>query len=373
MEKPKKHSVKKILTRLFLAVVSIVLIFVLPLVGSTTDDNLNRIYSIFLGKKSEYSGIIEIWNIDTFESGSAAKTTFLNTVARDFEKKNRGAYVMIRNLTEYECMNLLESGVRPDLFSCSYGVAKKLASATTAFDDSNFTFGAYKNFLDAGKVGDAQVAVPWCFGMYYLISTASNLESAKVDTSKKLSELALISGYTTKGKNNEKITYSLSFGSGAYTLPKIAFKTYTGSELVSTSNTTYSENAGKCTGFEAYSDFVMGKSVMLLGTQRDTYRMANRQKLGKVSDVVYELISGSTDLVQFFMLSSNTEGSKKLLAERFVEFSLLLSSQSQLSKIGMFSPTLACKSLYSEGAMSHITLENIESYKLFNVFDEVFD
>ena len=44
--------------------------------------DLKNIYGVFLGNKSKYQGIIEIWNIDSFEAGNRSKTSLLNEISK---------------------------------------------------------------------------------------------------------------------------------------------------------------------------------------------------------------------------------------------------------------------------------------------------
>ena len=85
----KKKKVFKYLKRMFISIVAIVLIVCLPSVKLKENDDLAKIYSIFLGAKSKYQGIIEIWNIDGFESGKVSKDKILNNIAEKFQEKNK--------------------------------------------------------------------------------------------------------------------------------------------------------------------------------------------------------------------------------------------------------------------------------------------
>ena len=73
-----------------------------------------HIYGAFIGNKSEYNGVIEVWNIDSFEGGTKPKVSYLEYQASRFQKENKGTYLVIRNLTEGECVNLINGGVVPD-------------------------------------------------------------------------------------------------------------------------------------------------------------------------------------------------------------------------------------------------------------------
>ena len=63
-------------------------------------------FTLFFGKnfiyrKAEsegaknYKGIINVWQIDSFEGGTGSRKNFLSDVARTFEKKNDGVLVMV--------------------------------------------------------------------------------------------------------------------------------------------------------------------------------------------------------------------------------------------------------------------------------------
>lgn len=392
MKKVFSKKVFGVIKRLLVSAVAIALIFVLPTVGLKTDDNLSMIYSTFLGAKSKYQGIIEIWNVDTFESGTNSKTSFLNSAAKSFQNKNKGLYIMVRNLTEYECENLLAKGESPDLFSCSYGVAEKFSKYITAFD-KNLKFDTASNFLQAGTVSGELRAVAWCRGNYCLISTKAKIDAASkagaysnlskeladkvgdesvfdalTSNKIKLSDIALLSGFKEEKKNKTKVTYSLEYGTGNYQLPQKAFEAYNNKGLVSVSDIDINkENAGQ-SQYSAYSNFVAGKSTILLGTQRDIARMENRQSLGKVSDVVYQPLTSFTDLVQFMLLSNSDNKLKREYSEKFVQFLVGWSVQEKLGSVGMFATCSLKQNLYESGVMSDISSQKIEDYSVKSLF-----
>ena len=45
--------------------------------------SLNKVYNF------NFSGVIELWNVDTFEGGSVSRAAFLEKRAIEFEKKNK--------------------------------------------------------------------------------------------------------------------------------------------------------------------------------------------------------------------------------------------------------------------------------------------
>ncbi len=370
--------------KVLLVAFSLALLIILPSAKLKTDNNLEMIYGTFLGSKSKYQGIIEIWNVDSFESGTNSKSSFLSQIAKSFQNKNKGLYIMVRDLSEYECANLLAKGEKPDLFSCSYGSVNVIKNYIESFSDSNFEIA--QNFLDAGKVNGNQMAVAWCRGNYCLISTKAKIESAEKNGAYKslnlenvaesltqgkvkLSELAFYSAYDITSKNKTKHIASIGFGSSKYLMPKLAFSTYTNKGLELFNNEVIDIEASDQSQYFAYNNFIADKSTILLGTQRDIARMENRVSNGKVSDVIYEPIFAFTDLVQFMFLANSDNNLRKEYAEKFAKFLTSDSQQKQISSIGMFAVSKLQEDIYNLGVMRNITSHNIEDYTLKNIFE----
>ena len=365
----KLKRLKSVIVRVFILVLVVVMIICLPSVKISQNQDLSQIYSVFLGNKSKYQGIVEIWNIDTFEGGNKSKSSLLNEIAKLYQKTNKGVYFMVRNLTENECVGLLLKGEVPDLLSCSYGVAEKVKDYIQEYsnvDENCFENGA-KEII---KSMEEKLAIPWCKGGYFLISTKNKLENSKIENinSVKLSNIVFSSGYEVKGKNSNKIVYSLSVGSYKYLMPQLALKTYNNNEVGLISKYSYNENLIQSSPYVAYCEFVANKSVILLGTQRDLFRMKNREEQGKVSDVIIEQVEGFTDLIQFIMLGKNLSGDKLLVAEDFVKFLISEKSQNVILKSGLFSVINISINKEKEGIMQNIIPHNFSDYIAPKVF-----
>lgn len=364
----KKKKILKILTRVLVGILVVALMISLPVIGVRTSDDFFYISGKFVGQKSKYQGIIEVWNIDTFESGSNPKSKYISTVAESFQKQNKGLYVLIRDLTEYECLNLLEKGESPDIFSCSYGVASKIKDYVQPYS-SNKTYSIDENLLEAGKYNGELYGLAWCTGFYVLISTEENLTRAKqnLDDEIILSKKALELGYEVKTKKTTKIISSLTFGINDYLMPKKAFSSYTNKGLVMTSSFALDKNVNSQSQYTAYSKFVAGESVILLGTQRDVFRMENRLKNGKTSRVFYEVITGFSDLIQFNFLAKTNDEIKLELCENFANFLTLSENQKKLTQIGMM-PVIFKENIYNSGIMCDIIPQNFSISATNNVF-----
>lgn len=339
----------------------------LPVLHLRKYDEMSLIYRTFIGESSEYQGMIEVWNIDTFESGIASKTSFLESRAKAFQSKYKGLYFMIRNITENECFNMLESGQRPDLFSCSYVVAERVREYVCAFETENADI--YPNFLQAGKVDGLIYALPWCAGFYSLISTKAKLENAgKYSEDVCLADVVYEASYSYKVGKYEKTSVSLTFGSNGKLMPQNAILAYNKNSIVQENGV--DENAKNQTQYSAYSKFVINEATILLGSQRDLFRIQNKQKQGKMEDVLVYPLTGYTDMVQFMLLSKNDNALRKKYAEKFALYLIEEESQKAVEKIGMFAVKHFSETSH-EGVMRDITLENIGDCRLFGVFDKV--
>ncbi len=354
--------------RIISGLLAIVLLVFLPFVGMGSDGNAELIYNVFVGAKSKYQGIIEVWNIDTFESGTVSKTNLLNVAAKKFQEKNKGLYVLVRNVTENECLNMINDGQLPDMFSCSYGVAVSIKETLLGFDENAFDI--YKNFLDAGKNQEGeQLGVSWCAGFYYLISTKLNLQKAKVVGDEiNLLESALEHGYEVESKKKTKTVYSLDFGMGKYLVPQMAIASYNENKKLSVSEKSFNAQNIKSSSYSAYCRFVASESVMLLGTQRDVFRMKNREVNGKVSDVIYQPLTKYTDLVQFMFMAKGESDVKNFYKQEFAKFLTSDYMQKKVVDVGLFSVKNIENVAIKQGVMQDITPENIANCKVNNVF-----
>lgn len=367
--KKRKFNLRNFLSRLFVGVLVVLLIVILPTAGSGTDGNLALIYNVFVGEKSKYQGIIEVWNVESFENGITSKTKLLNSIASDFQKKFKGVYVLVRNLTENECVNMLASGQCPDIFSCSYGVSTEIMDYIMPVAEENVNL--YQNFLNAGRNDAGQLmGVAWCAGSYFLISTKANLEKAKVETLDEVNllEIALKSGYQIEGKKKVTTVYSLGFGMGSYLVPQNAIATYTDSGELSISDYSLNSDNLKQSSYSAYCRFVASENVVLLGTQRDVCRMENKVSQGKVSDVIYQPLMKYTDLVQFAFMAKSDDKTKNEYKQKFVEWLTGEKAQQKVINSQMYAVSKIDYSSCLTSAMQDIILENIGNYSLNNVF-----
>ena len=351
----------------------LVLFFAIALIVSSSSlsflrsDEMAHIYSSFIGNKSDYNGVIEIWNIDSFESGTKTKFSYIDQCAKRFQKENKGAYVIVRNITESEGINLMSGGVFPDLLSCSYGVSDKFKDCFSAYSSQNIDIEA--KFLSAGRNKSGElIGLAWCVGYYFLMSTGSKLSKVKnLDRNSNLNEVAFNCAYEYKAGKKTKISQSLGYGTSDYLMPKNALIAYNKARSIQTENITQSELVLK-SQYSAYSSFLANEATILLGTQRDVWRMQAREDSGKAADVVYLPLCNWTDLVQYVFILKTSEGKRRNCAEKFACSLISEVNQKMIESVGMFPVKLVDDTSY-KGVMRDIILDNFSDLELKPLFE----
>lgn len=352
---------KRCISAFLRLVISAVLCIIVAVVPTIYVGIKLRIEDKYTARRSDYQGILEIWNIDTFEGGTSGKNSFLKSQAIDFEKQNQGLYFMVKNMTETQCMMALSNGQMPAMFSFGVGIGEQIIDY---LQEISLQTDIRSEFLDAGKKDDKLYAYAWCRGVYSLISTQEKLKKTSNDTLD-LASVVNSCGYITKLKNNKtKTTYSLAFGSSGYVCPQLSFaSSYT--NLVQTQTSIDLANITK-TPYTAYCDFIENRASILLGTQRDIARIENRLNAGKIENVVYQHLVEYTDLVQFLGICHTTDNKQTKACEDFICFLLQEQTQNKLSNIGMFSVNQ--QTIYSSGVWQQMDILSQSKCKVQNVF-----
>lgn len=281
--------------------------------------------------KEGYKGVIELWNVETFEGGSGSRQSWLTNKSAKFEAKNSGLFVHVTTLTEEELRQKLSDNQSFDIvcFSRGAGDAVKQLLAPLELDVKNVR----DNMLLAGQIADKQYAVPLYSGAYCLFARASQLNEGE------LLQKALTQTYTRKiGKNTVELQ------------PLICGFTASNSPLTALAMSGGKGNAKglkeSVTQYQAYEQFVSNKTaVTLLGTQRDLYRLSQREADGKIEKLGFCALNGYNDLVQFVGISSSC-GDK---FDRCVDYlNYLLSDEVQQSLVNLSLFSTLEESIYTD-------------------------
>ena len=264
-----------------------------------------------------YKGIISVWQIDSFDGGVGSRRQFLMGVAREIEKQNSGVLYMVVDHTLESANMAIKNGNLPDVVS--YGVGLDIQQATKL---------NIEDIYGGGKIDNKTYAVSWCRGGYCIIKNP------------------LLT-------NNDKILYDITVGYGKSNIPLLSYML----------NANQNENTSKLkiaylSNQDAFSLFVNGKSKALLGTQRDVYKLANRDM-----QIEFCALDGFNDLFQYISILTNEED-KKIYCDLFVQKLLSQSVQKKLHKIGM----LSCVTNVDYDNEYMAQLQEITKFKTFSAF-----
>ncbi len=230
--------------------------------------------------------IIELWQIDSFEGGQGSRRQYLLQIGKAFEKTKKNVLVSVINETVESAEEKFKKGVFPDMISYGIGLEGVYAKAKDLG-------GIESNFLV--KDGSKTLAIAWANGGYVCV----------------------------KRQNIEKID-KIILSKGTYAQPLLAL--YAGGFFKE--NDEDLKKVEIYSPLEAYYAFLSAKNAVLIGTQRDLYRLSKR---GFECEI--EPIGGFTDLVQYISVTAD-EKDRQSLCKEFI--SLLLSKgQEEIFKIGL--------------------------------------
>ena len=362
----KRHGTHKSFFIRIIGLLLIVLIFISIFSITAINDKDGLLFKRFFGNKSTVQGVLELWNIDTFESGTSPKMDYVENTAIEYEKQNKGAYILCINMTVDELINNLEAGKRPDMFSFSAPVAGTIREYLTELEENNEIRDL---LLDSAKTTSEELlAIPWCMGGYALVSSKNRVECSKHKEEEFLTQNIYEFGYEkTRKRSNEQI-YSLVYSNKNGLMPNLAINEelkVLGIEQLPTNYLAVYPSANVLSQYDAYLLWARGKATTLVASQRDLVRLKNRVNAGRETDVLIEYLSYYTDLVQYIGVSKNESSDKQKLCENFVKFLVSEKSQIKLNKIGMFSVLKKDLFLYEdeyfakmEKSLSHLSVVN---------------
>lgn len=290
----------------------------------------------------EYKGVIELWNVETFEGGFGSRSSWLTNKSAKFESAHKGLFVHVTSLTVTELRQKLSDGQTFDMICFSRGagdiVKQYLSPITDNLGDVR------ENLLQSGQIDGKQYAAPLYAGAYCLFARSSQLNGQDLLNS------ALTATYTRKvGKNTVELK------------PLICGFTDFNSPLTSLAMSGGKGNADfvseSLTQYQAYEQFVANNTaVTLLGTQRDMYRLSQKESQSKIDQLSFVPLSGYNDLVQYVGISA-TCGDKQASCAEYIKFLLSDAVQSALVNVGMFS--VLNKSIYTQER--YVDCENLLS------------
>lgn len=291
-------------------------------------------YSLNSEYKFDFSGVLELWNVDTFEGGSVSRTTFLEKRAIEFEKQNKGIFISVNNLTLEQLKLNLENGKKPHIITFGIGVGDiflndiiNLSSSYLVRDD----------LTKSSKINGSLKALPIMIGGYSLISNSEKISNEKI--------------IETLNENNQIIFSTIDNINPLLSL------------FVNDVKTEFLANES-LSSFDAYDKFINSKYNVLLGTQRDFYRCRNRENNLKMQ-CNYNILSGFTDLIVYASIFKSSNQIEEI-ANSFLKYLTSESVQCKLCNINMF-PVIN-KNIYTDSFYKKHNDELLKEMKTLNVF-----
>ncbi len=328
---------KKNLERLVFGIFAIGVVAFLMIAPYVLIPQINSARNAWLSTAGADACFLELWEIDTFEGGSASRARYLEKQAFGYQNKNKQVYVIVRTVSREQALSLLSQGSRPDLISFGIGAGDIIEAMCQPINLAS----PIRNDLSAGgRVDGELLAAPWCMGGYVLCSERK-LDSIQPDT------------FATIREQSERAV----IGTGlAYNLPALALPQDCRKYVERKDYTQYS----------AYEAYLKGNEFdVLLGTQRDFFRLNNKTKLGVIDSINYQFLAGYTDLIQYLAITA-TDERQIAQATGFIDYVTSAEIQKKLATIGMFCVNGA--KIYSEKSYQQFEEALSKKMQVLNVF-----
>lgn len=315
VEKPWRCAMKRAVAKTFLAIV------VLLVAAATLLVLVPKLSQKQSQPSKTYAGVVELWNVETFEGGSGSRSAWLTGRAAAFEKLHEGLFVHVTNLSPQQLNQKLADGQTFDIVCFSRGVGCAIQQYLQCYTKS---VGDVKdNLLSSGTLDGKVFALPLYAGGYFLFARKSQLPQ-----NAHLIATALSNSFCRKVGKHTYNLQPLVCGFAQFNSPLTALAMSGGKGKI-----VPDENVSQ---YDAYEKFVANKTaVMLLGTQRDLYRLSERQKNEKIERLQCCALGGYTDLVQYLGVSSQSQNADACMD--FLQFTVSEQSQKTLVNLNLFS------------------------------------
>lgn len=312
---------------------------------SNYEISLNEILNL----TEKESVVLNLWHIETFEGGTNSRKKYLENQAVKFNKVNNNCFISVKTLTEEQLFLNLQENNGADMYSFAIGSGYMLSGKLQELEKNK---NIREDLQEYAKLGNKVYAYPYMLSGYALISFQNLVE-----------ENGSIENLLKNKIVNKKEVKGVGFSKTSILNPS---KILTTNGITNLGENNYFECS---TTYNAYTNFLSGKFVTLVGTARDVARIKNREENGQIKPCVYNFLSGFSDLIQCVGISKNIGRVKEDYASKFAQFLTSSSCQSALTNYGLFSVTE--NKIYSEGFMSNFEQALINPILSQNVFSNL--
>ncbi|MDD6204500.1 MAG: hypothetical protein PUC05_05880 [Firmicutes bacterium] len=270
-------------------------------------------------RAERYSGVITIWQTDSFEGGTGSRTAWLNRRLGELEKRYNGVYFAVKTVSPELLPAMLERS-RPDLI---------------CFGTGTFTPEQAKELLMPLSTSAALIpplleccgglAVPLYFGSYCLL-TGTEYASRLQSTDGLADYLNLGCGSITHNRQKTQVT-RLTARCDNSGLAALAMLLEPGS-LDFEISLRDGDGLWDCYNYDRLC-------ATALCSQRQLYRLTAAAARGRSRASVLIPLSGYTDMVQAIGIIKGAEGKKLAVLQNVVDYLLSGPVQQTVNEIGL--------------------------------------
>jgi len=348
----------------------------------------NKADEIFDVEKSQWTGVITLWDIPYVESGKGNPVNWLGKYIRSFEKKYPGVFIDVRSLTtERLAMYLYGAEYQdflPDIISLGvydqpipHDLLVDLLPVFTEEELTGFRDIALRRVMDKDKM----IGVPWMMGSYglavnnYIFSDLDNTEIPEILDIEILDELVRKSSFQKKSGRRVTDYYGFcSYSDSSRPLLSIIYEEdgnivdntfYSLLEGWRQENGILPPNLPNLSYKKALQLFAVEKrAAMMLGSSRMIYDNRNLQLAGKGTEFqIYPIPVQSgrlyQDQIAAYGILKQESAEKAKLCVLFLKGLLEEDVQRQLTELGMFSVMNTFR-LYMDDPEMNILEESLE-------------
>ena len=270
--------------------------------------------------------IVRVWHVDSWEGGINSRATWLTNRAKAYEKANPGVYFEIRSYTPTQVQTMLQEGdeaVLPDMLSFGAGIVNQPQRLLRPLVSPD---GVKEPLLRSASVGNTLYAQPYLMGGYGLIVREEGQDYH-----------AVLKGL----KDHQGKQAALTVGRGIMHFPALSVVMSDKGDLFGAVKESAHRRMGQCLPSVAWQDFSDGEAEVLIGSQRDIYRMQESKCFLAPSG------AGYTDLVQYIGVMRHVPTERAEVCSAFICSLLTVESQQKLSALWLF-PALKELQLYGD-------------------------
>jgi len=321
--------------------------------------------------KEEWTGILNLWEIASWQTGNGSRVGWLNKRIYEFERRHPGVFIELR-LMKPEAANLFIEGkgegkqVLPDIISFPPGMIANPESILAPIDieDDPSLKRIRRDLMKAAELDGKTMGVPWMMGSYGILANVEVLmernidipEGEKWDTEAFLKMVKECAFEKELSRKQKEWVYGFDAGSGAFTFPLLSMLWTKENEQLSAQDVSLLAGLKRGAGLVpdgfglapeemVWDRFVNERTAMILGNQRNIYGMLELEEQGKSFEWIVLPLPGIqgegaaffNDQVQFIGAVKQDNPAKEKVAKEFIYSILQEEVQAQLTDLGVFS------------------------------------